>query len=143
MNHEAVKSRLRKFAPPGSLIYRCTGGIVIGTKHGADPAFALPILDLMSESNDAQLEIEITCLESALRSVIHEWEQLPCPAQEALFDMAFDLGIGGLGKHKKLLGAVAARDWAGAAAECHRTSIRDTQNAETADLFRQAASAAT
>jgi GH24 family phage-related lysozyme (muramidase) len=90
------------------------------------------------EAIDALLEADIQRFVQGLRKIVPDFDQLPDPAQEALFDMGFNLGIGGLQKFQNLLAAVAARDWNRAAAECHRRGISDTRNAETAALFRQA-----
>jgi GH24 family phage-related lysozyme (muramidase) len=91
------------------------------------------------EAIDALLDSDIQRFLPGLRSIIPGYDQLPDPAQEALFDMGFNLGIGGLQKFQNLLAAVAARDWERAAAESHRRGISDQRNAETAALFRQAA----
>jgi GH24 family phage-related lysozyme (muramidase) len=86
---------------------------------------------------DALLEADIQRFIPGLRRIVPDFDRLPAPAQEALFDMGFNLGIGGLQKFKNLLAAVAARDWERAASECRRKGIGDTRNAETAALFRQ------
>jgi GH24 family phage-related lysozyme (muramidase) len=93
------------------------------------------------ESIDALLEADIQRFIAGLRQIIPDFDRLPDPAQEALFDMGFNLGIGGLQKFRNLLAAVASRDWERAAAECHRKGIGDARNAETAALFRQAGAA--
>jgi GH24 family phage-related lysozyme (muramidase) len=62
----------------------------------------------------------------------------PGCVQAALFDMAFNLGVGGLLKFHKLLAACDAANWDEAAAECHRQGIGAGRNEETAELFRQA-----
>jgi GH24 family phage-related lysozyme (muramidase) len=67
------------------------------------------------------------------------WNNYPAPVQAALFDMAYNLGVGGLKKFHNLLAAVDAGDWETAAQQCHRMGISDTRNQETAALFRQAA----
>jgi GH24 family phage-related lysozyme (muramidase) len=49
------------------------------------------------------------------------FDGFPAPAQLATFDMAFNCGVGKLrAKFPKWHRAVAACDWMGAAAECHR-----------------------
>ncbi len=87
---------------------------------------------------EALLDADLQRFEEALRQAIPNWDIMPPPAQEALFDMGFNLGIGGLQKFKRLLAAVAARNWTDAALECHRKGIADSRNEETARLFRQA-----
>ena len=57
------------------------------------------------------------------------FETFPGPAQSALVDLAWNLGLRGLEKFGHLLGAVDRRDWAAAADECHRRGVRDERNA--------------
>ena len=74
-----------------------------------------------------------------LRSSLPGFDAFPEPAQEALLDMAFQLGARGLvDKFPHLVASVKARDWKTCAAECHRAGIQDWRNAATADLFRHA-----
>lgn len=88
---------------------------------------------------DRLAQADIQSFEAQLLPAMPKWNSLPAPAQEALFDMAFNLGIGGLKKFPKLLQAVDAGDWNAAAAECHRQGISEARNQETASLFQQAA----
>ena len=90
---------------------------------------------------DALLDSDIQQFEAQLRQKIPNWDELPPTVQEALFDMGFNLGIGGLLEFKRLLAAVAAADWTTAAAESHRMGISDERNQETANLFLQAGAA--
>lgn len=60
---------------------------------------------------------------------------LPQPAQVALLDMAYNLGITGLGKFLRLRAAVVTANWAIAARECKRQGPSETRNAATAALF--------
>lgn len=60
---------------------------------------------------------------------------LPEPAQLALVDMAYNLGVSGLSKFHKLQAAVLVRDWHTAAAECMRNGVQPARNAATAQLF--------
>lgn len=92
---------------------------------------------------DAINAADIRKFEEALRLELPAWDTLPEPAQVALFDMAFNLGIGGLfRKFPKMIAAVKALDWATAAAQCHRNGIQESRNEETAQLFLQAGSSA-
>jgi GH24 family phage-related lysozyme (muramidase) len=88
---------------------------------------------------DALVAADVASFETSLAAALPNWNTYPEPAQEALFDMAFNLGIGGLKKFHQLLAAVDAGQWAVAAAECHRQGIGEARNQQTADLFRQAA----
>jgi len=50
----------------------------------------------------------------------------PAPAQLGTFDMAFNAGLGTLrAKFPRWHKAVEARDWSGAAAQCHRENLRE------------------
>jgi GH24 family phage-related lysozyme (muramidase) len=94
----------------------------------------------MADSDiDALIAADITRFETGLAAALPNWNSYPEPAQEALFDMGFNLGIGGLLKFPTMLAAVNAGNWAVAAAQCHRKGISDARNQETAALFLQAA----
>jgi GH24 family phage-related lysozyme (muramidase) len=82
---------------------------------------------------------DIQIFENKLSAVLPKLAQYPEPAQQALFDMAYNLGIAGLLKFHKMLAAVDAGNWETAAAESRRNGIGDGRNAEIAALFRQAA----
>jgi len=74
---------------------------------------------------------------------LDDFERFPDPAQEALMDMAFNLGVGGLTrKFPKLIGAAQRQDWGSCAAECDRRGINDERNAATRALFQRAAGTA-
>jgi GH24 family phage-related lysozyme (muramidase) len=86
---------------------------------------------------DALTAADIDKFTAQLRSSLPNFDTYPDPAQAALFDMAYNLGIGGLKKFPHMLAAVDAGDWETAANESHRNGIQDARNAETAALFRQ------
>jgi GH24 family phage-related lysozyme (muramidase) len=74
-----------------------------------------------------------------LRRIFPSFDQYPMPAQRALVDMAYNLGVGKLERNfPKLVDACRAGDFDVAAAESRRTSSRADRNAETRDLFLQA-----
>ena len=76
----------------------------------------------------------LASLDGALGRRIHGFESWPTCAQEALVDMAWNLGVDGLVKgYPKMLAACAAGDWSTAAAECHRNGISDARNQRTYD----------
>jgi GH24 family phage-related lysozyme (muramidase) len=87
---------------------------------------------------DALAASDVDAFSSQIAAHVPGFSAYPDCVQAALFDMAFNLGIGGLLKFHKLLAACDAGDWNTAAAECHRQGIGDDRNQETADLFRQA-----
>ena len=88
---------------------------------------------------DALITGDVTHFAGSLAAALPNWNSYPAPAQAALFDMAFNLGLGGLQKFPHLLAAVDAHQWSAAAAQCHRQGIGEDRNLQTADLFRQAA----
>ena len=88
---------------------------------------------------DALVAADVARFTGQLQAGFPNWNTYPGPAQEALFDMAYNLGIGGLKKFHNMLAAVDAGQWETAAQECHRTGISEDRNQETAALFRQAA----
>src|ERR1017187_4132058 len=88
---------------------------------------------------DTLIPGDVASFEASLAAALPNWNTYPAPAQAALFDMAFNLGLGGLKRFPHLLAAVDAGDWAAAAAQCHRQGIGDARNQQTAALFLQAA----
>jgi len=96
----------------------------------------------MAEADvETLVSADVVAFEERLRQVLPNWNTYPEPVQEALFDMAFNLGVGGLLKFQQLLKAVNAGDWSTAAAQCHRRGISDARNQATAALFLQAGQA--
>ena len=87
----------------------------------------------------AMVAADVARFEAKLAAALPNWSTYPEPAQEALFDMGFNLGVDGLLKFHNLLAAVDAGQWAEAAAQCHRKGIGESRNAATAALFQQAA----
>lgn len=72
-----------------------------------------------------------------------EADGLPVPAQEALMDMAFNLGVSGvMRKFPRMLAAITERNWEAAARESHRMGVGEKRNQAVAQLFREAKSAA-
>jgi GH24 family phage-related lysozyme (muramidase) len=70
--------------------------------------------------------------------VLPNFDRYPECVQTALFDMVFNLGLGGIQKFHRLIAACNAADWETAAQECHREGVAEGRNQETAALFRQA-----
>jgi GH24 family phage-related lysozyme (muramidase) len=70
--------------------------------------------------------------------VLPNFNRYPECVQAALFDMTFNLGLGGIQKFHHLIAACDAGDWEAAAQQSHRHGIGDGRNEETAALFRQA-----
>ena len=66
------------------------------------------------DDNTVQLDI----IQKELKKNISFWKQLDDERQYALLDMAFNLGVDGLLKFKKMLGFLWMGDYRQAAAEC-------------------------
>jgi GH24 family phage-related lysozyme (muramidase) len=96
---------------------------------------------LSAEAVGALLLADIEAFEKNLNAHLPAWQVYPEPVQQALFDMAYNLGVGGLLKFHRLLAACASGNWETAATECRRACIGDGRNQETAALFEQAAAA--
>jgi len=92
---------------------------------------------------EALVEADVQSFEAQLAATLPNWNSYPEPVQEALFDMAFNLGLGGLKKFPKMLQAIDAGDWNTAAAQSHRQGIGDARNQEIAALFQSASAAPT
>lgn len=83
---------------------------------------------------------DVAAFQQALRSLLSGFDEFPESAQEALLDMAFQLGAKGLiDKFPHLVAAANVHDWQTCAAQCHRAGIQEWRNVATASLFRQAA----
>ncbi len=82
---------------------------------------------------------DVQSFESQLVTALPKWPSYPDSAQQALFDMAFNLGLGGLKKFHRMLRAADFGDWVAAAAACHRLGIGEERNRATAELFLRAA----
>jgi GH24 family phage-related lysozyme (muramidase) len=80
---------------------------------------------------------DVQRITALLTSNLPNWSSYP--AQAALFDMAYNLGIGGLMKSHNLLAAVDAGNRETAAQQCHSLGISDARNQETAALSLHAA----
>jgi GH24 family phage-related lysozyme (muramidase) len=74
-----------------------------------------------------------------LRRLFPHFDGYPLPAQRALVDMAYTLGLGGLGKFRNLAAACGRGDFTTAADHCHRWASRAPRNKATRNLFLEAA----
>ena len=70
-----------------------------------------------------------------IRRLCPGFDGYPQPAQRALVDMAYNLGVGGLARFKNMLQACERGDFAAAAGECNRRTCRDDRNEATRELF--------
>ncbi len=137
----ALAQQLAWMGPPPSALIAADYARVAAAEKGSVAAHYEPITQcrLSGDAIDTLLIADIAAFEANLTAGLNAWTGYPEPAQQALFDMAYNLGVGGLLKFRKLLAACAAGQWAVAATECRRAGIGDERNRETAALFEQAA----
>ena len=96
-------------------------------------------LVMTQDDIDALLENHIGEFYAALQREISDFDSFPDAAQEALLDMAFNLGVSGLiKKFPKLVSAAGRQDWQTCAAECERRGIGEERNQATRRLFESA-----
>lgn len=112
------------------------------TGHAASHYEPLTNCRLRDEGIKDVLLADVAAFESELEGSLPAWRSYPEPAQQAIFDIAYNLGIGGLLKFHKLLAACNAGEWETASTECRRRGIGEARNQETAALFRKGAEAA-
>jgi GH24 family phage-related lysozyme (muramidase) len=93
---------------------------------------------MSDEEIDRLCDLDVIDFEEQLKGAFPAWATYPEPVQQALFDMAFNLGIAGLKKFVNMLAAVDISDWEKAATESHRKGIAESRNAETEQLFLSA-----
>jgi GH24 family phage-related lysozyme (muramidase) len=97
-------------------------------------------LELMNDAITGLLVSDVNGVLRQVRRCLANFDVLPSGAQEAVVDMGFNLGVGRLMKeYPRMLAAIAAGDWIGAAAEAHRRSISEVRNRETVALFARSA----
>ena len=116
---------------------------VAGAKKGMVASYYASLTKCrMTEAEIQRLaDYDVSVFLRALKAKLPNFDSYAESVQEALFDMAFNLGLAGLLKFKHLMACVGAGAWAIAATECHRNGISDERNAETAELFKQAVKA--
>lgn len=115
-------------------------GITASAKGRPAPQYeSLSQCRLSDQAVDSLLLADISAFETQLSLRLPAWMDYPEPVQQALFDMAYNLGIGGLLKFQRMLAACAAGDWELAATQCHRSGIADSRNQAITALFLQAA----
>lgn len=92
---------------------------------------------------DALLTVDIQDTYRALLVNLPELNTFPQPAQEALMDMAFNVGSGFVFRFPKMIGAARACKWVTASLECTRNGVQPSRNAKTAELLASASSTST
>jgi GH24 family phage-related lysozyme (muramidase) len=75
----------------------------------------------------------------AVRRLCRGFDGYPLPAQRALVEMAYNLGIGRFSRFSNLIAACEQRDFRKAAQHCHRWTCRNARNEATGALFLDAA----
>jgi GH24 family phage-related lysozyme (muramidase) len=89
-------------------------------------------LDLPDNAIDALLTARVSSFTTTLLATFTDFNMYPDEVCAAVFDMAFNLGIGKLtSQFPSFCTAVKAKDWATAAAQCHRVGIPDSRNTWT------------
>ncbi len=92
--------------------------------------------ELAKSEIDSLLLAVLLGFEGDLRAAIPTYDALPDTVKMALLDMAYNLGPAGLlHGYPRLLKAVAAGDWATAAANCERRGPGAARNAWTREQF--------
>jgi GH24 family phage-related lysozyme (muramidase) len=94
---------------------------------------------------DDLLNQDIAIKERELRNqpALRDYDNFPAAAQQALLDMAFNLGTAKLtGQFKHLMNFVRERDWEACAEECRVKNIQVERNDMRKSLFRTAAKSA-
>jgi GH24 family phage-related lysozyme (muramidase) len=98
-------------------------------------------LELLDPAIEQLLDEDIASVEVSVEAYFQGYVQYPPPAQDGLIDMDFNLGTHRLvSEYSKLKVAAEERNWRACAAECFRRGVAETRNAQTRDLFLQAAS---
>lgn len=96
-------------------------------------------LHLAKTTIDALLNGDLHTAVSGLQNDFADYDAYPGGVQEALIDMAFNLGNAKLMKEfPKFVGHIRNRDWKAAAKESHRRGIGDARNHEIAKLLNDA-----
>jgi GH24 family phage-related lysozyme (muramidase) len=100
-------------------------------------------LEMTPAAIDQLLDTDIAGMESGVRSAFRGYDNYPAPAQDALLDMAFNLGVSGLvTKFPKLKAAAEAGNWQTCANECQRNGISQARNDKTKAMFESCLPAA-
>ena len=126
-------------AADGAQVQSDYAAVAAAPKGQAAPAYLHLTQCRMGPDNIQNLvAADLQAFEAQLAAALPNWNSYPDPAQQALFDMAFNLGLGGLKKFPTLLHAVDSGDWATASAQCHRIGISEARNQATKALFLKA-----
>lgn len=127
MDTEALKAQLREREGVRDRAYRDTRGILtVGVGFnltrpdartrlaavGADYALVCAGLRALTPQQiDELLDVTVAEAIAATREIVPDLPDLPDAIQLVLVDMVFNLGAAGVARFRKMLAAVAARDW--------------------------------
>jgi GH24 family phage-related lysozyme (muramidase) len=116
-------------------------GVVASAPIGAGvTSYAkLTALRLPDAEVERLLDADLADLKASMARAFPAWGTYPEPAQLAMMDMAFHLGISGLRKYTQLLLAADRGDWAVCAEQSHVRGVSDVWNELWKALFREAA----
>jgi lysozyme len=117
MNRDRLREDLIRDEGLRAKPYRCPAGkLTIGVGHNIeDNGLPAPIIE-------ALLDHDIATSATELDRAIPWWRTLPEPAQRALVNMHFNMGWPRLSQFKRMLRALEARDWQGAAIEARNSA---------------------
>ncbi len=108
------------------------------SQPGRLASYYAQIADLRLKPEDRQvlLSSDILRTHASLVAMFDEFPFLPAPAQDALLNMAFELGPRGLMQgYPKLIAACMNGDWKTAAAECFISAAQSARNEANKNLF--------
>ena len=66
---------------------------------------------ITKDEAEAVLELRLEKIANELKKRLPIFEDLPFDLQQMLIEMAYQMGVGGLLKFRKMLGAIAREDW--------------------------------
>jgi GH24 family phage-related lysozyme (muramidase) len=116
--------------------------VVHGKEKGKVASFykQFTTLHLTDATIDTLLTEDLERVVTGLTGKLPDYGSYPEKVQEALVDMAFNLGLNGLmTKFPKFVGHIKQRGWKAAAGECKRGGISDARNNEIKQLLLDAA----
>lgn len=121
INDQRFLSQLKRHEGFRPRVYLCTAGHrTIGYGHNLDscPVAGIQDGDVISRSlADEILWQDLAPLERRLSRCIPHWNDITAARRAVLVNMAFNMGVDGLLKFRRMLGAVENSDWQRAADE--------------------------
>lgn len=96
-------------------------------------------LELPEEEIEKLFSKQVERFEAGARKQFKGFDGYPLAAQIALVDMAYNVGLAGLARFKRLKAAAERGDWKAAAEAAQRKGIGEQRNQRTKELFLKAA----